>query len=108
MPLGVKCPKCATGDIIEIKSKGRGRVFYGCSNYNDENIKCDFRVWQKPIDMPCPECGAKFIVRAGKQDEPGILKCIAEGCTFSRDETPEEHGGESTRKLDPTGTHDDD
>ncbi|MET0343480.1 MAG: type I DNA topoisomerase [Polyangiales bacterium] len=108
MPLGVKCPKCATGDIIEIKSKGRGRVFYGCSNYNDESIKCDFRVWQKPIDMPCPECGAKFIVRAGKSDEPGTLKCIAEGCTFNRDETPEEFGGEGARKLDPTGTHDED
>jgi len=108
MPLGVKCPKCTTGDIIEIKAKGRGRVFYGCSNYNDESIKCDFRVWQKPVEIPCPQCNAKFLVRAGKSDEPGTFKCLTEGCGFTRDETPEEFGGESAPKLDPTGTHDED
>jgi DNA topoisomerase-1 len=107
MPLGVKCPKCDTGDIIEIKSKGKGRVFYGCSNYNDEAIKCDFRVWQKPIDLPCPECKAKFMVRAGKTDEPGLYKCVAEGCGFSRDETQEEFSGESPAPLDATGTGED-
>ncbi|MDB4974168.1 MAG: topoisomerase [Myxococcaceae bacterium] len=113
MPLGIKCPKCATGDIIEIKSKGRGRVFYGCSNYNVESIKCDFRVWQKPVEIPCPDCGAKFVVRAGKSDEPGTLKCITEGCNFTREETQEEFGGEALQavvplKLDSTGTEDDD
>jgi DNA topoisomerase I len=107
MPLGVKCPKCGTGEIIEIKSKGRGRVFYGCSNYNVESIKCDFRVWQKPVSIPCPQCNAKFMVRAGKSDEPGTLKCLTEGCGYARDETPEEFGGETTSKLDATGTHDD-
>jgi DNA topoisomerase I len=105
MPLGVKCPKCKTGDIIEIKSKGRGRVFYGCSNYNVESIKCDFRVWQRPVDMPCPDCNAAFLVRAGKTDEPGVFKCLTEGCGYTRDETPEEFGGE--RKLEPTGTGED-
>jgi DNA topoisomerase-1 len=104
MPLGVKCPKCSTGDIIEIKSKGRGRVFYGCSNYNVESIKCDFRVWQKPVDISCPDCQAKFLVRAGKTDEPGIFKCLTEGCGFTRDETQEEFGGE---KLSKTGTEED-
>jgi DNA topoisomerase-1 len=107
MPLGIKCPKCSTGDIIEIKSKGRGRVFYGCSNYNEESIKCDFRVWQKPIDLPCPKCGAKFVVRAGKQDEPGLYKCVAEGCDFSREETQEEFSGESSEGLSATGTDED-
>ena len=104
MPLGVKCPKCGTGEIIEIKSKGRGRVFYGCSNYNVESIKCDFRVWQKPVDVPCPQCGAKFLVRAGKSDEPGTYKCVTEDCGYSREETNEEFGGE---KLDATGTGED-
>jgi DNA topoisomerase-1 len=104
MPLGVKCPKCSTGDIIEIKSKGRGRVFYGCSNYNVESIKCDFRVWQKPVDVPCPQCGAKFLVRAGKSDEPGTYKCVTEDCGYSRDETTEEFGGQT---LGATGTGED-
>ena len=57
VPLGVKCPKCG-GDIIEIRSKKRGgRPFYGCSNYANESIKCDFKLWQKPIAEPCPNCG---------------------------------------------------
>jgi DNA topoisomerase-1 len=106
MPLGVKCPKCKTGEIIEIKSKGRGRVFYGCSNYNVESIKCDFRVWQRPVAMVCPDCAAPYLVRAGKTDEPGTFKCLTEGCGYSRDETPEEFGGE-TPKLEPTGTGED-
>jgi len=107
MPLGVKCPKCTNGDIIEIKSKGRGRVFYGCSNYNVESIKCDFRVWQKPVEIPCPECHAKFVVRAGKSDEPGTLKCLTEGCGFTREETQEEFAGEGKPALAPTGTDED-
>jgi DNA topoisomerase I len=115
MPLGVKCPKCENGDIIEIKSKGRGRVFYGCSNYNVESIKCDFRVWQRPVQIPCPDCNAKFLVRAGKTDEPGMLKCLTEGCGYSRDETQEEFSGgnksagvSSSTNLDATGTSDED
>ena len=55
VPLGVKCPKCG-GDIIEIRPKKRGgKTFYGCSNYADERIKCDFKLWQKPIPEALPE-----------------------------------------------------
>ena len=62
VPLGVKCPKCG-GDLIEIRSKKRGgKTFYGCSNYANETIKCDFKLWQKPIAEPCPNCGAPFLV----------------------------------------------
>lgn len=107
MPLGVKCPKCSNGDIIEIKSKGRGRVFYGCSNYNVESIKCDFRVWQKPVEIPCPQCEAKFMVRAGKSDEPGTLKCLTESCGYTREETQEEFAGEGKAPLAATGTDED-
>ncbi|OHA13330.1 MAG: DNA topoisomerase I [Candidatus Tagabacteria bacterium RIFCSPLOWO2_01_FULL_39_11] len=42
--IGVKCPKCADGDIIERKTK-RGKLFYGCSKWP----KCDFTSWKKPL-----------------------------------------------------------
>jgi DNA topoisomerase I len=101
-----KYPKCK--GTRPMPSKGRGRVFYGCSNYNVESIKCDFRVWQKPVDMPCPDCGAKYLVRVGKSDEPGTFKCLTEGCGFTREESPEEFGGEAaTPRLDATGTGED-
>lgn len=59
--LNIKCPKCKDGDIIERKSR-RGRVFYGCSKYP----KCDFVVWNKPIDEYCKECGNIMLEKAYK------------------------------------------
>lgn len=41
---GFKCPNCKEGDIIERKSRGRGRLFYGCSRYPD----CTFLMSKKP------------------------------------------------------------
>ncbi|MGD7021087.1 type I DNA topoisomerase [Rossellomorea vietnamensis] len=49
--IGVKCPDCAEGNIIERKSKKK-RIFYGCDQYP----KCEFLSWDKPIDRKCPKC----------------------------------------------------
>ncbi|HEY4016362.1 MAG TPA: type I DNA topoisomerase [Polyangiaceae bacterium] len=83
VPLGVKCPKCG-GDIIEIRPKKRGgKTFYGCSNYADERIKCDFKVWQKPIPEPCPSCGGPFLVMAGSRVKP-MIGCPNKACGYKR------------------------
>jgi DNA topoisomerase-1 len=82
LPLGVSCPKCR-GEVIEIRGKNRKRPFYGCRNYSNEAIKCDFRLWQKPVPVPCEKCDAEFLVRAGNDDHPS-LRCVAEGCDFTR------------------------
>lgn len=88
MPLGVTCPKCTTGEIVEIRAKGRGRPFYGCSNYANAEIKCDFKLWQKPVPDDCPQCGAKFLVKAGGKKKP-VLKCATEGCGFEKPDEAE-------------------
>jgi DNA topoisomerase I len=81
LPLGFKCPKCKTGEIIEVRARGKGRKpFYGCMNYQSEQ-KCDFRVFQKPVPEPCPQCGTGFLVRGGKKDDP-VLKCPNETCSY--------------------------
>ena len=49
--IGVECPKCHKGQIIERKTK-RNRLFYGCNRYPD----CDFTSWDKPIGRSCPKC----------------------------------------------------
>jgi DNA topoisomerase-1 len=90
LPLGVECPKCG-GEVVEIRGKQRKRPFYGCSNYNKPEIKCDFRIWQRPVPEPCPQCNAKFLVRAGSAKSP-VLKCLTEGCNY---EQPIEEAGES-------------
>lgn len=83
LPMGVDCPKCG-GEITEIRARGRQRPFYGCRNYNNESIKCDFRVWQRPVAEACKKCDAKILVRAAKQGQQ-LLRCLTEGCDYQRD-----------------------
>ena len=68
--MGIKCPKCKVGDLIERKTK-RKRVFYGCSKYPE----CDFASWDKPVDQPCTTCGAPFMVVKYSQKRGEYLKC---------------------------------
>ena len=83
VPLGVPCPKCG-GDIIEVRPKKKGgKTFYGCSRYNDETVKCDFKLWQKPIAEPCPACGAKFLVMGGTKAKP-MIACADKECGYKR------------------------
>ena len=79
--MGVKCPKCATGDIVERKSR-RGRVFYGCSTYPD----CDFTVWNKPLAEKCPTCGAPFLVEKVTKRWGRQVLCHKEDCDYVRSE----------------------
>jgi DNA topoisomerase I len=55
--IGVKCPNCSEGEIVERRSK-RGKTFYGCSRYPD----CDFVAWGKPVSEKCPECGNPYLI----------------------------------------------
>jgi DNA topoisomerase-1 len=89
VPLGVACPKCG-GDIIEVRPKKRGgRTFWGCSNYNAEQ-KCDFKLWQKPVPEPCPQCGATFLLRGGGKKP--MLLCADKECGYKKE--LEEDGGD--------------
>ena len=61
--IGVECPKCHQGQIIERKTK-RNRLFYGCNRYPD----CDLTSWDKPVGRSCPKCGQYLVekkVRGG-------------------------------------------
>jgi DNA topoisomerase-1 len=55
--IGVKCPLCHEGDIVEKKAR-RGNFFYGCSEYP----KCSFTANYKPVDKKCPECGSPYLL----------------------------------------------
>ncbi|MDQ0214313.1 DNA topoisomerase-1 [Oikeobacillus pervagus] len=60
--IGVKCPKCNEGNIIERKSKKR-RIFYGCDRYPE----CDFLSWDKPIERKCPKCESLLVEKKLKK-----------------------------------------
>ncbi|MBA2874004.1 type I DNA topoisomerase [Thermaerobacillus caldiproteolyticus] len=60
--IGVKCPKCHKGNIVERSSKKK-RVFYGCDRFPD----CDFVSWDKPLARPCPKCGSLLVEKKLKK-----------------------------------------
>ena len=54
----VPCPKPdCDGEIVERRPRGRGRPFFGCSNWPD----CDFVENNRPLPNPCPECGGLMV-----------------------------------------------
>jgi DNA topoisomerase I len=71
--MGVECPQCGQGELVEKKSK-KGRVFYSCSRYPD----CDFSMWDRPVPLPCPNCGGVLAVmgRTQRSEGPQRVKCI--------------------------------
>lgn len=69
--VGVTCPKCGKGDVVEKKSK-RNRKFYGCSRYPE----CDFVSWDQPISRVCPNDG-HFLVQ--KKNKKGLIVLCPNG-----------------------------
>ena len=68
--IGVTCPKCEKGQVVERKSKKK-RIFYGCDQYPD----CDFLSWDKPIARLCPNCNEQLVEKKSKK---GVtVQCIA-------------------------------
>jgi DNA topoisomerase I len=55
--IGVKCPECSEGEIIERRSR-KGKTFYGCNRYPE----CKFVAWGKPVPEKCPECGNPYMI----------------------------------------------
>ncbi|MDR2607719.1 MAG: type I DNA topoisomerase [Treponema sp.] len=70
------CPKCG-GDIVARKTRGRGKEFYGCSNYPD----CDFISHFKPINQNCPKCGC-FLVEKFDKKNGSHKACINPDCDY--------------------------
>lgn len=59
--VGIKCPKCGVGDVIERKSK-KLRIFYGCSRFPE----CDYVSWNEPTDEKCEICGENKVKYKGE------------------------------------------
>ncbi|KTD28000.1 MULTISPECIES: type I DNA topoisomerase [Legionella] len=78
---GVECPKCHSAKILKRKSR-KGKIFYSCGNYP----KCDYALWNEPIDKPCPQCAwplltVKETKRSGRQ-----IICPNESCNYTSKE----------------------
>lgn len=76
IPLGVKCPQDG-GDLTQKRSK-KGRTFYACGNYP----KCEFAIWDRPINKPCPNCQAPFLVEKTSKQAGVTIQCRNEDCGY--------------------------
>jgi len=87
--IGVKCPNCSEGEVVERRSK-RGKTFFGCNRYPE----CDFVAWARPVAETCPECGSPYLtekyLKAG-----AFLECPAAGCKYRREMLPAEQEKEA-------------
>ncbi|MBM7560575.1 type I DNA topoisomerase [Fusibacter tunisiensis] len=73
--LGIACPACENGEIVERKSK-KLKVFYGCSEFPE----CRFVSWDMPIDRKCPKCGD--ILTEKKTKKGKTIKCHNPSCDY--------------------------
>jgi DNA topoisomerase-1 len=78
--LGIACPEPGcTGQLVERRSR-KGRTFFGCSAYPN----CKFVVWRRPVNEPCPKCGAAFVTERVLKNRT-VRSCAREGCDFERE-----------------------
>ncbi|MDN5352515.1 MAG: topoisomerase [Clostridiales bacterium] len=78
--LGIACPSCGVGEIVERKSK-KLKVFYGCSEFP----ACRFVSWDMPIDKKCPKCGDILVKKKSKKGD--IIKCHNPECDYTETST---------------------
>ena len=74
--IGVTCPSCKEGEVVERKSKTK-RIFYGCDRYPT----CEFVSWDKPISRPCPKCNELLVEKKLKKGNQ--IQCTS--CDYKED-----------------------
>lgn len=74
--IGVTCPICEKGQVIERKTK-RNRIFHGCDRYPE----CDFTSWDIPVGRACPKSG-DFLVEKKVRGGGKQVVCSSEDCDY--------------------------
>lgn len=78
-------PDCDGKIVARKKQGGRGKEFYGCTNYP----ACDFITHHKPTSLNCPKCGW-FLVEKEDKKKGNHKECINPSCDFLHFEGEEE------------------
>lgn len=74
--IGVKCPTCKEGEVIERKSK-KNRIFYGCSRYPE----CEFVSWDKPVGRDCPKCEHYLVEKKSRKGN----QVVCSNCDYAEE-----------------------
>ncbi len=77
--IGIKCPQCKEGDLIEKRSR-KGTKFWCCNRYPN----CKYALWNEPVKkqnsdemVVCEKCGSPLVY-----DRRGNIKCYNKECDF--------------------------
>ena len=68
-PIGMKCPKCSEGEIVERRvnrGRARGKIFWGCGRYP----KCDYASWTDPRNPPAPDKSESTATEIKPEEKP--------------------------------------
>jgi DNA topoisomerase-1 len=94
----MSCPKPDCGGYLTEKRSKRGKVFFGCSNY--QRTKCDFVSWDRPIPQPCPKCGLPFLLQKVSKTGTRVYCNDKDGCGYTADAA---EAGEAASPETPVG-----
>ena len=78
--LGVTCPQCKVGRLVEKRSK-KGQTFYSCSTWP----ACDHALWDRPIAEGCQNCDSEFLVerlKTGRGNRGKPLGIVCPKCDW--------------------------
>jgi DNA topoisomerase-1 len=83
------CPRpgCSGWIVARKRKRGRGREFFGCTNYP----ACDFVTYFKPTDTKCPKCGY-FLVEKEDRQRGAYKSCINPSCDYLHTRESEDRG----------------
>ncbi len=88
--IGMKCPECKEGELVEKKARRRGTTFYGCTNYP----KCKFTSAAKPIPEKCPNGDSEYLVQKTLKEGP-VIACPE--CDYKRPDPTREKEAEAAK-----------
>lgn len=71
VPLGLRCPQCNEGDVVQRKGGRYDSVFFGCTRYPE----CRFTSSHRPIANDCRLCGNRWLVEIDSPVDGKFLEC---------------------------------
>jgi DNA topoisomerase-1 len=75
--IGIHCPICVEGEICQKQSRYR-RIFFSCNKWP----KCTFACWDKPLNIPCPQCKFPLLTEKITKRAGLMHKCTQKECGY--------------------------
>lgn len=76
--IGINCPLCKVGELTQKQSRYK-RLFYSCMTWP----KCNYALWDKPIQKPCPECKWPLLTEKLTKKNGLVHRCPQKECGYT-------------------------